>query len=148
MLNHQLLPFEFFFNEKSFSNLLFFSAVASKFRITIDAELEPYINVHLHGGIRIIFNKYRAGLYYFDTTNEAFNKDQTTDYTLPNTVDINKLCFHRRRIKGADEARILLHYAIIFTGLLAGEILFWGNSKISFALDYHSQEKNWIRISI
>ena len=59
--------------------------MASKFRITINTKLEPYINVHLNDGTRKIFKKYGAGLYYFDTTNEAFALDQTTDYTFLNT---------------------------------------------------------------
>ena len=70
--------------------------MASKFRITIDAELEPYINLHLHGGIRIIFNKYRAGLYSFDTTNTSFTEYQTKDYTFINTVENKESCFYRR----------------------------------------------------
>ena len=84
------LPFEFFLNEQSLANILSFVAVASKFRITIDTELYPFINVHLHDGTRIIFKQFGAGLYYFDTTNEAFAEDQTTDYTFLNTVDSNK----------------------------------------------------------
>ena len=64
-----LLPFEFFFNEQSLANILSFAAVASKFRITIDTEFDPFINVHLHDGTSIIFKQCRAGLYYFDTTN-------------------------------------------------------------------------------
>ena len=81
--------------------------MASKFSITIDTELDPIINLHLHDGTRIIFKKCGAGLYYFDTKNEAFAEDQTTDYIFLNTVDSNKSCFHRREIKGTDEARIL-----------------------------------------
>ena len=36
---------------------------------------------------------------------------------------------------------ILLRYAIIFPGLLAAEIWFWANFKISFTLAQHSQTK-------
>ena len=64
--------------------------MVSKFRITIDTELDPFINVHLHNGTRIIFKQCGASLYYFDTTNEAFVEEQTTEYTLLNTVDGNK----------------------------------------------------------
>ena len=79
----------------------------SKLRITINTELDPFTNVHLHDGTRIILKQCGAGLYYFDTKNEAFAEDQTTDYTLLNTVDSNKSCLHRREIKGADEGKIL-----------------------------------------
>ena len=70
--------------------------MASKFRITIDTELDLFVNVHFHKVTRIIFKQCGAGLYYFDTTNEAFSEDQTTDYTFINTVDTNKSCFHKQ----------------------------------------------------
>ena len=91
-----MLPFKVFLNKQSLANLLYFAAVLSKFRITIDTELDPFINVHLHNGTRIIFNQCGAGLYYFDTIDEAFAEDQTTDYTFLNTVDSNKSFFHRQ----------------------------------------------------
>ena len=50
-----MLPFEVFLNEQSLAKILSFAAVAPKFRINIDTELDPYINVHLHGDTRIIF---------------------------------------------------------------------------------------------
>ena len=81
--------------------------MAFKLRITIDTELDLFINVNLHYGTRIIFNQCGAGLYYFDTTNETFEEYQTKDYILLNKVDSNKSLFHRREIKGADKARIL-----------------------------------------
>ena len=81
--------------------------MASKFSITIDTELDTFTNLHLHNGTRIIFKQCGEGLYYFDTNNEAFAEDQTTDYTFLYTVDSNKSCFHIREIKGEDEARIL-----------------------------------------
>ena len=65
--------------------------MASNFRITIDTEVDPYISVHLQDIIRTIFKKYGGGLYYFYTTNETFDKDQTTDYTFLNTVESNRL---------------------------------------------------------
>ena len=85
-----MLPFEVFFNEQPLANILYFTTVASKFRITIDTELDPFSNVHLNDGTRIIFKQCMADRYYFDTTNEAFAEDKTTDYTLLNTLDSNK----------------------------------------------------------
>ena len=87
--------------------ILSFAAGASKFRITIDTELESFIIIHLHEGTMIIFKQCGTGLYYIDTTNKAFSENQTIDNTFLNTVDSNKLCFHRRETKGSDEARIL-----------------------------------------
>ena len=86
----KMLPFEAFFNEKSLEIILSFATVSSKFRITIDTELGPLINVQLHDGTQIIFNKYRGGLYYFDTPNKAFYEEQTKDYTFLNTLDNNR----------------------------------------------------------
>ena len=51
----------------------------SKFRITTAIELDPSIYVKIHDGTQISFKKCGSGIYYFDTTNEAFNEDQTTD---------------------------------------------------------------------
>ena len=96
-----------FLNEQSLVNILYFAAVTSKFRITIDTELELFINIHLHNGTRIIFKQCGAGLSYFDTRNEVFPEDQTKEYTFLNTVDSTKSCFNRRETKGANEARIL-----------------------------------------
>ena len=67
-----MLTFEVFFNEQPLENILSFTVVASKFRITIDTELYPSINIHLHDGTRIILKQCRAGLYYFGTANDAF----------------------------------------------------------------------------
>ena len=53
----KMLSFEVFFNEKSLANILYFVSVDSKFRITIDTELDSFINIHLHYGKRVIFNK-------------------------------------------------------------------------------------------
>ena len=49
-------------NEQSLANVLSFDAVASKLRITIDTELDLFINVNLHDVTRIIFKKCWAGL--------------------------------------------------------------------------------------
>ena len=89
-----MLTSEFLFNDKYFANILYFDEVAYKFRIPIDTELDPSINVHLQYGTRIIFKQWLSGLYYFDTTNEEFIQDQTADYTFLNTVECNTSWFH------------------------------------------------------
>ena len=53
----KMSPFEFFFNNKSLANKLYFAAVVSKFRITIGIELDQYINIHLNNFTRIIFKQ-------------------------------------------------------------------------------------------
>ena len=52
--------------------------------------MDTYIRVLLHYGTRILFKQYGIGLYYFDTTNEEFDEDQTTDYNFINTAERNK----------------------------------------------------------
>ena len=47
--------------------------MAHKFRISIDTDLYPAINVHLDYGTIIILKKCSGGLYYFDTTNMEYN---------------------------------------------------------------------------
>ena len=85
-----MLPFEVFLNDKSISKIVSFVAVVSKFRITIDPELDPFMYVHLHNGTRIIFKQFGGGPYIFDTTNKSFSKYQTTYYTFLNTVERKK----------------------------------------------------------
>ena len=74
-----MLPIEVFFNEQSLANILSFATVASKFSITVNTQLYPSTNVHLHHAVRMIFKKCGWGLYSFDTTNEAFDEEKTTD---------------------------------------------------------------------
>ena len=81
--------------------------MSSKFRITIVTDLDPLVTVHVKCDTRIIFNKLRGGMYYFDTPNEAFDKNQTTDYTFLSTVESKKSCFHRHEINEPDKLRIL-----------------------------------------
>ena len=54
-------PFEVL-NEQYHSNIFSFAAVASKFRITIDTELKPSINLDLGNGTIIMFNTCGGGL--------------------------------------------------------------------------------------
>ena len=87
---------------RSLEDIISFAAVLSKFRITINTEVDPYSNLHIHDGTRMIFKQWGGVLYYFDTTIEAFDEDQTIDYTFLNTVDTNTSCFNIVQIKGAD----------------------------------------------
>ena len=83
-------PLKFKKNAQSLTNTLSFAVVASKFRITIDTELDPSINTNPHDGTKIILKQCREGLYYFNTTNKAFAEYQTKDCTLLNTAESNK----------------------------------------------------------
>ena len=83
-----MLTLEAFYQNKSLSNIFSFVAVACKFRITINADLYPAINVHLSDGTIIIFKKCSRGIYYFDKTNTEHNiiNIQVTDCTFLKTV--------------------------------------------------------------
>ena len=48
---------DFLFVEQSLLNILSFAALASKFRISINTELDPSIKIHLNDGTRIVFKK-------------------------------------------------------------------------------------------
>ena len=61
-----MLPFEVFFNEQSLTNIISFAAVTSKFSITINTQLNPCINVHIHNATNIIFKQF--GVFYIILT--------------------------------------------------------------------------------
>ena len=44
-----------------------------KFRITIDADLDPDINVHLDEEKSVMRNKCSVGIYYYDTNKMEHN---------------------------------------------------------------------------
>ena len=68
-----MLLFKVFTTKSPFAKILAFSAVAHKFRIIIDKELDPDINVYLNESTRIMFKKCSGGLYYYETTNMKHN---------------------------------------------------------------------------
>ena len=76
--------------------------MARKFRISIDIDLDPALNVILYDGIRFMFKKFSGGPFYYDTTNMEHNtiNIQINYYTFLNTVYSNKAYFHQREIKG------------------------------------------------
>ena len=49
-----ILPFKVFYKEYYLANILSFFVVARKFRINVNTDLDPAINVHLRGGISIM----------------------------------------------------------------------------------------------
>ena len=102
-----------FLNEQPLANITSFAAVAPKFRITIDTELDPFIIVHLHNITRILLKQCGAGIYYIYTTNKAFTEDQTPEYTFLDTVERNNSFIHRWEIKGADKAIILQQHVVL-----------------------------------
>ena len=107
--NMMILPFKVFYNEILLAKILSCDAVVRKFRITIDTYLDPSINMHPDDRTSIISNQCSIWIYYYYSTNMKHRiiNSQVTDYTFHNTVNNNRVYFHQREIKGADEARIL-----------------------------------------
>ena len=64
-----MLPFKTNYNQNSLANILFFSAVARRFRITIDTYVDSTINMHLYNGTIIQIKQLKGGIYYYYTTN-------------------------------------------------------------------------------
>ena len=78
-----MLTFEVFFDEKYLANILSFASVGSKFAVTLNKQLDPSINVHLHNGTMIIF-KQCGGVYIVLTQpTKPFlkTKPQTTPFS-------------------------------------------------------------------
>ena len=83
--------------------------MAHKFRIIVNTDLDPAINVHLNNATIIIFKQCSRRLYSFDTTKMGHNiiNSQVTCYTLLNTVEIKNSHFHQRATNGVDREIIL-----------------------------------------
>ena len=52
-----VLTFKVFYDKNYLANILSFSVVARKFRITADTDLDPSTNVHVDRGTSIMFKK-------------------------------------------------------------------------------------------
>ena len=63
-----MLPLEVFYNKNYIANILSFSAVARKFRIIINTDLYPDINMHLDEGTSILIKKCIGWLNFYDRT--------------------------------------------------------------------------------
>jgi hypothetical protein len=98
------------FNPDSLANILSMAKMRKVCRITMDTSVEPAMSVHRRDGSIMKFNKYKSGLYYFDTAapktpnSTSFNVNA---YLFLNTVEQNKQAYIRRKIEGADRAREL-----------------------------------------
>ena len=76
-----MLPFEVFYKKSFFENALSFAAVACRFRITIDTDIDNVINVHMDDVSIIKFKQFSRVLCYYDTNNMKNNTtiNQVTD---------------------------------------------------------------------
>ena len=93
-----------YFDDSQMVNLLSFSHLADKFRITVDTSVKDCVNVHTDEGI-VKFKRLPEGLYGFDPTSVS---DRALS-CLVRTVEENKIGFTKREIGDAMKARNLYH---------------------------------------
>jgi len=104
--------FEVWYNEDSRLNILSFSDVASKYRITIDTAKENSILVHINKEKVLKFRQVENGLFMLvnfklNLTHSNYSIDNYSFLTL---VSENKKSFTKREIEGANKARKLYHH--------------------------------------
>ena len=104
-----MLPgfFKVWYNPDSMINILAFTDVTRKFRITMDTTDEYSINVHFHQGSDhkvLKFKEMECGLFILDRVRQVDCKEKITFLNLDND---NKLYYTKREIASADAARNL-----------------------------------------
>ena len=87
-------------------NILAWSDVRKKFRITADTSLEAAIQVHLGNGEHVKFKEFKSGLYLGDLR-EIQQKLNTQHHNFVNLTSENKSNFTNAQVKAAERARSL-----------------------------------------
>ena len=105
-----LFPIVVHFNHNSKANILSFKDVSSipGVCITMDTKKDDAIVITLKDGKIVKFKPYSNGLFCFDTETVNFNnesKDLVTNYSLIQTVDLNKEFVTVNEIEGANVSR-------------------------------------------
>jgi len=102
------------FNPKSLANILSFSNVRKKFKVTMSTgpkDTRPTINVHKHNGQIMKFIEHPIGLYVHcvpDTTNRVDdNLESSYAYSFLTTISQLEKQFTRRQVQEARAARAL-----------------------------------------
>ena len=99
--------FDVWFNPNSMVNILSFTEVCKRYRVTIDtAEGNSFI-VHLDTGSTMIFSEVESGLYLLNNSNNITNDVIIHYSTNLQLVDDNKRIYSKREIEGADLAKQL-----------------------------------------
>ena len=118
--------FPVWYNPKSMINILAWSDVCDKYRITADTEVGKYITVHVSKQFKMIFEQVSSGLYLFSHKQQY--KHRISGYSFLTLTTGDKSKFNKREIEQAEAARTL-HRAIGFPGY---KRFFWmiKNNKI------------------
>ena len=102
-----ILPgfFPVWVNRESRMNILAWSDVRRKFRITADTEEGNHIVVHLSETNKMIFKEAGSGLYVYDLKPKGKNnKSKVSSYSFLTLVSANKDLYTDRQLKGAEQA--------------------------------------------
>ena len=87
-------------------NILAWSDVRKKFRITADTSLEPAIKVHFENGEHATFRELKSGLYLGDIR-EIQQKLKVKHHNFVNLTKENKSNFTNAQVRAAERARVL-----------------------------------------
>lgn len=93
------------YNPDSMLNILSFSEVSARYRITLDTASSDDICVHLEDSVVLRFKRVDSGLYMLHHSNN--NNIDVTHYSMLNLVSTNKSNYTPREITQADAAREL-----------------------------------------
>ena len=98
--------FKVWYNPRCMVNILAWSDIRKKFRITADTSLEAAIQVHLGNGEHVKFREFKGGLYLGDIK-EIQQKLNIQHHNFVNLTTENKSNFTNAQVKAAEKARSL-----------------------------------------
>jgi len=100
--------FDVWYNPSSMMNILSFSEVAAKYRVTMDSAYRNEICVHLDGGKSWKFSRVKSGLYLLNKNN--YSNDELINYSYLNLANDNEMHFNNRDTKNAQLAMKLYEH--------------------------------------
>ena len=98
--------FKVWYNPHCMVNILAWSDVRKKFRITADTSLEPAIRVHFKNREHVKFKELKSGLYLGDIR-EIQQKLKVKHHNFVNLTKENKSNFTNAQVRAAERARVL-----------------------------------------
>ena len=107
--------FEVWYNPNSMINILAWSNVADRYRITSDTAKGRYISVHLSDDRKMNFVEVESGLYLFRDRVHATTKNKMSGYSYLMLTEANMKDFTEDQVKKAERARDL-HRGMGFPG--------------------------------
>ena len=107
-----ILPgfFPVWLNPNSRLNILAWSDVRRKFRITADTGVENAIIVYLNDNETMTFREVESGLYLCKMKEVKHSKKEIIEYSFLNSVEENKSKYSKRQVADADRAKLLYQH--------------------------------------